>query len=93
MKRDFETLWDGLSDNLRNQITVDGEAICHSNIIAQALTERIEGEVSEAKYAAALEVFAAGLGATWEARPSEHGPVLAFRPAKIAAQKGKRAAS
>jgi hypothetical protein len=77
---DTDSLWSGVSDNLRNQIAVSGEAICHSQIIGQVLSERIVGEPSEAKYAAALEIFTRELEATWEARPSENGPVLVFKP-------------
>jgi hypothetical protein len=76
-----DSLWSAVVENLKNQIALSGEAICHCGVMQQVLRERIIGEVTEVKYAAALATFATEMKANARLEKTENGVVFIFSPA------------
>ena len=74
----FDSLWDGLVDNLKHQMDVNGEAICHQQVMAQALLELIIGPDDKRKYAAALDTFTKELKAKCRLEERPSGIVFIF---------------
>jgi hypothetical protein len=75
---DCDSMWSAIVDNLKEQIAACGEGICHSRIMQQVLQERIVGEATEEKYAAALVALADATKTKWTVRPTADGLIFVF---------------
>jgi hypothetical protein len=72
--------WSALAKDLKDQIIISGQAVCHITVMARVLRERIIGEATIEKYAAALAVFMKETKTKARLESTEQGKFFVFSP-------------
>ena len=77
-----ESLWRVVVQDVKQRIAISGEAKCHITLMGQALRQRITGEATTEKYAAALRVFMTETKTKVRLESTEGGKVFIFTPVR-----------
>lgn len=77
-----ESLWRVVVQDVKQGIAISGEAKCHITLMGHALRQRITGEATIEKYAAALRVFMTETKTRVRLESTEDGKVFIFTPVR-----------